>query len=324
MRLSVIVVTLRAGESLLACLASIGRALQRVDVATEIVLIDNGAPAEAIAALRARFPAVRVLGLGRNQGFAEAINHGLQATNGEWLLLLNDDTTTEPDAVAELLHAAQDRPRVGSLAAQLRFASGGAINSAGIGVDRLGVAFDRHVGELPERSERVPTEVFGASAGAALMRRAMLEQIGGFDGSFFLYGEDVDVAWRAQMAGWSCIYVPAAVVHHHHSASSVHGSAWKHAHVGRNRVRLLAKHLPTAHLVRYGAAIAAYDVAYIVVAGLSDRTLAPLSGRLRGLREWRRYRRLGRDRRPVALAAVQGPRGALARRRAFSDHSYRP
>jgi len=212
MRLSVIVVTLRAGESLLACLASIERALQRVDGATEIVLIDNGAPAEAIAALRARFPAVRVLGLGHNQGFAEAINHGLQATSGEWLLLLNDDTTTEPDAVAELLHAAQDRP-------------------------------------------------------TACPRRC---------------------------------------------------------HVGRNRVRLLTKHLPTAHLLRYGAAITAYDVAYIVVAGLSDRTLAPLSGRLRGLREWRRYRRLGRDRRPVALAAVQGPRGALARRRAFSDRSYRP
>lgn len=315
MRVSAIVVTLHAGELLAACLASIGRTLEQVDGATEIVVVDNGAPSAAIAALRERAPALRVVELGANRGFAAGVNAGIEASSGQWLLLLNDDATIERAAVVELLRAAADRPHVGSLAAQMRFAHGGAINSAGIGVDRLGVAFDRHVGEPPERGERDPTEVFGASAGGALMRRAMLEQIGGFDGSLFLYGEDADVAWRARMAGWSCLYVPAAIVHHHYSSSSVHGSASKHFYVGRNRIRLLAKHLPTAHLLRYGAAIVAYDIAYVIVAGVGDRTLAPLRGRLRGLRDWRAYRRLGGARRPVELAPIQGPRRALARRR---------
>ncbi len=68
------------------------------------------------------------------------------------------------------------------------------------------------------------TEVFGACGGGGLMRRAMLDDIGGFDDSFFLYLDDADVAWRGQMRGWRCLYAPAAVVHHHHSATTVHCS----------------------------------------------------------------------------------------------------
>jgi GT2 family glycosyltransferase len=198
----------------------------------------------------------------------------------------------------------------------MRFARGGEINSAGFGVDRVGAAFDRHIGRPPPEGDAAVTEVFGASAGAALMRRAMLADIGGFDGSFFMYLDDVDVAWRAQMRGWRALHVPAAVVHHHHSASSVHGSPFKHLHVGRNRMRLLAKHMPLAHLVRHAPAILAYDLSYVVFVGVRDRTLAPLRGRLSGLREWRRYRDLGRaGRRAVALSPRQGARGALVRGR---------
>jgi len=315
MLVSAVVVSYQARELLLASLGSLALALETIEGATEIIVVDNGSSDGAPDAVRTHFRNVRVLELGDNRGFAAAVNVGLRATSGTWLLLLNNDATVEAGAVSALLNAATGRDDVGSLAAQMRFARGGAMNSAGLGVDRLGVAFDRHIGEPPEAGERSVTEVFGASAGAALMRRAMLEQIDGFDDSFFMYLDDVDVAWRARMLGWRCLYVPEAIVHHHHSASSVHGSAFKHFHVGRNRVRLLAKHVPTAHLLRYGPAIVANDIAHIVVAGLADCTLAPLRGRLRGLREWRKYRAAGSERRPVPLAAVHGPRRVLARRR---------
>ncbi len=316
MRVSAIVVNLDARELLLACVASIAAALEPVDGPTEIVVVDNGSTDGAPAALRERFGAsVRVVELGANRGFAVGVNEGLRASTGEWLLLLNNDATVEPGCVAALLAAAASRPDVGSLAAQMRFARGGEINSAGLGVDRAGTAFDRHIGRAPEASDEVVTEVFGASAGAALMRRAMLDDIGGFDDSFFMYLDDVDVAWRARMRGWAALYVPGAVAHHHHSASSIHGSAFKHVHVGRNRVRLLAKHMPAAQLWRRGPAILAHDVAYVVFAAVTDRTLAPLRGRLQGLREWPRYRALGRDRRPVELAPRMSSWSALARRR---------
>ncbi|HWC87391.1 MAG TPA: glycosyltransferase family 2 protein [Solirubrobacteraceae bacterium] len=315
MLISAVVVTRDERELLTACLQSLAHALAAVDGPTEIVVIDNGSSDGAQAAVRRRFPAVRLIELGENRGFAAGVNEGMRASTGEWLLLLNNDTTIAPDAAAELLAAAGHAPDVGSLAAQLRFARGGAVNSAGFGVDRLGIAFDRHVGEPPDAGGTAVTEVFGACAGAALMRRAMLEDVGGFDESFFMYLDDVDLAWRAQMRGWRCLYVPAAVVHHHHSASSGHGSGFKHEHVGRNRVRLVAKHMPSGELLRYGPAMVVYDAAFVVFAAVTDRTLAPLRGRWSGVRDWRSYRARGRDRRPVALAPVQGLARALARRR---------
>jgi GT2 family glycosyltransferase len=316
---SAIVVNLNERELLGACLESLEQALAAIDGQAEVLVVDNGSCDGAQAMVHARFPRVRLIELGENRGFAAGINEGLRASAGEWLLLLNNDTTIAPDAAVELLAAGSRSPEVGSLAAQMRFARGGAINSAGFGVDRLGIAFDRHIGERPEAGETAITEVFGACAGAALMRRAMLADVGGFDESFFMYLDDVDLAWRAQMRGWRCLYVPAAVVHHHHSASSGHGSAFKHDHVGRNRVRLLAKNMPSAHLLRYGPAILAYDAAFVTFAAITDRTLAPLRGRWSGVRDWRAYRARGRDRQPVALSPVQGPARALARRRGVRE-----
>jgi GT2 family glycosyltransferase len=170
-------------------------------------------------------------------------------------------------------------------------------------------------------SEDRPVEVFGASGGAALHRRRMLEQVGGMDETFFFALDDVDLSWRAQMAGWRCLYAPAAVVHHHHGATTAHGSDVKYFHVGLNRVRTLAKNADGRILRRYGLAALAYDLAYVAYAAVMDRTLAPLRGRVRGLREWRAYRRAGVPRRPVELAPPAGLRAALERRATWSRHS---
>jgi GT2 family glycosyltransferase len=162
-------------------------------------------------------------------------------------------------------------------------------------------------------------DVFGASGGAALYRRSMLEQVGGFDETFFGYLEDVDVAWRARMAGWRCVYEPRAVVHHCHSASFGHRSPLKYYLSGRNRLRLLAKNADTGLLFRHGLTIVVYELAYAAFASIRDGTLAPIRGRLRGLADWRRYRQAGRSvRRPVALAPPEGIRGALKRRHVWS------
>jgi GT2 family glycosyltransferase len=171
-------------------------------------------------------------------------------------------------------------------------------------------------------SEREPTEVFGASGGAAMYRRAMLEEIGGFDESFFAYLEDVDVAWRAGMRGWRCLYVPDAVVTHHHSATLGHGSSRKYFLVGRNRVRLLAKNASTAQLRRYGPWMLFDDLAYIGFIALTQLTFAPLAGRFAGLREWRRYRRAGAaGRREIPLARVSGVRAALRRQKVWTKRA---
>ena len=206
----------------------------------------------------------------------------------------------------------------------MRFANGrGTINSAGIGVDRLGIAFDRLLGEPLAASENEPIEVFGACGGAALYRREMLDEIGGFDESYFFALDDADVAWRAQMNGWPASTRRRRSCMHHHGATIGHGSSLKYFHVGLNRVRTLAKNADSGQLLRHGPAMIGYDIAYVTYAALTDRTLAPLRGRLKGVRSGASYRRAGAARAGLELAPTRGLRAALGRRAAWLGNSER-
>jgi GT2 family glycosyltransferase len=320
---SAVVVNFRRPDILGDCLRSLREALAVTGVETELVVVDNASGDESLELIAQVAPEAIVLEMPSNLGFPTAVSHGIRRSSGEWVLLINNDVIVEPDAVRHLLDAVRSAPHLGSAAAQMRFAGGqaGIINSAGIGVDRLGIAYDRLLGEPVAASETEPVEVFGACCGAALLRRAMLDQIGGFDESFFFALDDADIAWRAQMHGWRSVYVPSAVVHHHHGATIGHGSSLKYFHVGLNRVRMLAKNADSRQLRRYGPAMLIYDLGYIAFTALTDRTLAPLRGRLKGLREWRSYRRAGAGRRPVELAPTRGLRAALGRRAAWLRNS---
>ena len=306
---SAIVVSQRGGPLLSACLEALRTALAPLDA--EILLVDNsehGLDAEA----------ARVLPQGDNIGFAGGVVAGVEAASGEWILLVNDDAELEPGAAVALLGAASGPAQVGSACGQVRFhARRGTINTAGLVIDRLGVAFDRLAG-APAADGGPVEEVFGASACVAVYRRAMLDAIGGFDASFFAFGEDADVAWRARAAGWTCLYVPAGVAYHHGSATAGEASAGKYFLVGRNRIRLLAKNATRGQLVRWGWAMALYDLAYVAFVAVAERSLSPLRGRLAGLREWRAYRRAGAAARgPAPLAAPTGPHGAWRQRKAY-------
>jgi GT2 family glycosyltransferase len=322
MRLSAIVVNYRRPDMTCTCLRALRAALERVDGETEIVVVDNGSADESCAVLREEAPDATLVELPENLGFPSGASVGIRHSTGEWVALINNDVVVEPDALSAMLDAGESAPDVGSVAAQMLFAGdAGVINSAGIGVDRLGIAYDRLLGRPVADSEDRRVDVFGACGGAALHRRAMLDQVGGMDESYFFALDDADLAWRAQMAGWRCLYEPAAVVHHHHGATTAHGSDLKYFHVGLNRVRTLAKNADRRMLRRYGALALAYDLAYVGYAAVTDRTLAPLRGRARGLREWRAYRSAGAPQRPVELAPVSGLRAALGRRSVWERHS---
>jgi GT2 family glycosyltransferase len=153
----------------------------------------------------------------------------------------------------------------------------------------------------------------------------MLDAVGGFDASYFAYLEDVDLAWRARIHGWTAVHAPAAVVWHHHSSTFGHRSVWKYRLVGRNRVRTLAKNATTRQLLVYGPAIVGYDLVYCAFVAVKARTLAPARGRLQGLAEWRAYRASGRPyRAAVSLSRPAGIRAALARERSYRRGSASP
>jgi GT2 family glycosyltransferase len=320
-RVSAIVVNYRRPAMTCACLEALREALSRVDGRSEVIVVDNGSKDDSIAVIRAAMPGATLLELSENRGFPTAASEAVRHSSGEWVLLVNNDVIFEPDAVSELLTVGESAPDIGSVAAQMRFADAAVINSAGIGVDRLGIAFDRLLGAPASASEDQPIDVFGACGGAALHRRQMLDDVGGMDETYFFALEDADLAWRARMRGWRCMYAPAAVVHHRHGATTAHGSDAKYFHVGINRIRTLAKNADTRTLRRYGLMMIAYDVAYMAFAAVRDRTLAPIRGRIKGIREWSEYRRAGEPRAPVELARPQGLRAALGRRAVWSRHS---
>jgi GT2 family glycosyltransferase len=320
---STIIVNHERRDLLQSCLESLERALGAVDEETELIVVDNGSRDGSAALVRERFPAIKVVALDRNEGFAGGVSRGIDQARGEWIAVFNNDTTVEPDAVAVMLEAGRLHPRVGAVAAQMRFADRrDVLNSAGLELDRLGIAADRLVGKrVDNHGPRLPYEVFGATGGAAIFRRDMLNQVGGFDESYFAFFEDADLAWRAHSHGWRALYAPEAVVYHHHSATAQHGSPAKLYLVGRNRVRTLAKNATVGMLLVNGPWMLAYDAAYVAFASVTGRTLAPLRGRLHGLREWRAYRRAGTGhRRPLRLRRPLGFRRALQRHKRYTEH----
>jgi GT2 family glycosyltransferase len=310
--LSIVVPAYSDGHVIREALAALERAADRVDDDVEIIAVLNRQFPELDPG-----PHTRLLRFVSNLGFASAVMRGVRSSTGEWVIVVNDDCIVEPESLRALLEAA-DRDRIGSVTGLLVFADRpGIVNAAGLVVDQFGVASERFVG-CPVEVAGETTDVFGGTGGFTAYRRAMLEDVGGFDESFFAYYEDADLSWRARMAGWRCIFTPRARAHHAHSASLGHGSAAKLYLVGRNRVRMLAKNLPPEHLRRRAASILLYDLGYMLAAAIRYRTLAPVRGRIAGLREWRRYRMAGAaSRREVELAPPPGFRAALSRDRAY-------
>lgn len=315
LRVSAVVVNYQQRDLLRSCLESLREALRMIGGGQEIIVVDNGSSDGSGEMVRTEFPEARLIELPENAGFAGGVSVGIQHAKGDWILCVNNDATVAPDSIEQLLRAAESGgDEIGSVAAQMVFADRpGVINSAGIVVDRLGVASDRLLGEPVGASEQMPVDVFGTSAGAGLYRRTMLEEVP-FDKTFFAYLEDVDVAWRARMRGWRCLYVPTAVVRHHHSMTAVHGSSFKYYWTGRNRVRVLARNATLGQLVWFGPAMLAFDLAYVGFVLIRDRSLVPVRGRIDGLRSWRADRRAAAPyRRSVELPLFLGFRAALRR-----------
>ena len=274
------------GQHLLArCLESLAVQTYRDFV---VIVVDNHSTDGSVAWLRAVHPDVQVIVNAENRGFATAINQGIRATHSRYLVTLNNDTAPAPDWLAALVAAVESDGAIGMVASKMLFADRPQmINSAGIAIDRVGIAWDWRGGEPDDPDERALVEIFGPCAGAALYRRAMLDEIGLFDEDFFAYMEDVDLAWRARAAGWRCLYAPQARVLHHHSATGKEGSPFKSFHLGRNKLWLLAKNYPVRELWHHVPLVWLYEGFALLYALCFRRDIHAWRGRWAGLRGWR-------------------------------------
>jgi N-acetylglucosaminyl-diphospho-decaprenol L-rhamnosyltransferase len=190
----------------------------------EVALIDNGSADRSIEVARSILPDVRVISLGKNQGFAGAVRRGIEASRGEYIALLNNDAVPEASWLHALLHAAKADNQIGMVASRILNRDGIAIDSLGLAPARNGMAVLIGHGQSLESPPRYPggnqrggaitEEPFGPSGAAALYRRDMLDQFGGFPERFFCYYEDLWVAWQGRLRGWKCVLADDAVVRH--------------------------------------------------------------------------------------------------------------
>jgi len=213
----------------------------------EIILVDNASSDGSIDIVR-RFPSVRLLALNHNSGFALGNNLAIEAAaeESEWIVLINPDAFAEPRWLEALLTSAVSNPGFDVFGSKLVNAFDPRV------LDGTGDAYHvsgrvwriRHGAHEQSSAENVH-EVFSPCAAAALYRRSVLRELGGFDADYFCYVEDVDLGFRLRLAGYRCLYVPQSVAHHVGSGTTGgrHSSfALYHGH--RNLVWTFVKNMP--------------------------------------------------------------------------------
>jgi GT2 family glycosyltransferase len=245
---AVVIVTWNRRELLRSCLQSLTR--QQLNQPFEVVVVDNGSSdgsPEMVLEEFAEHPAFR-LKLVRNlenRGFCAANTQGFEASNSELVALLNNDAEAEPDWLRALTGAFEENREVGMAASKiLVYEDPRRIDKAGHLIYPDGQNRGRGTGEIDAGQYDCVEEVLWPDGCAAMYRREMLDQIGGFDEDFFAYADDAELGLRARIAGWSCLYIPRAVVRHHRGATLGVRSSRRLQLIERNRVLLAFKLFP--------------------------------------------------------------------------------
>lgn len=225
----------------------------------EVVVVDNGShDGSPEMALRefSENPVFRLKLIRNrdNRGFCAANNQGFAASRSELVALLNNDAEAEPDWLAALAGAFEVRAEVGMAASKiLVHEDPRRIDKAGHLIYPDGQNRGRGSGELDTGQYDRIEDVLWPDGCAAMYRRAMLDQIGGFDEDFFAYADDAELGLRARIAGWKCVYIPRAVARHHRGATLGLLSSRRLELIERNRVLLAAKLFPWSLLWLNGA-----------------------------------------------------------------------
>ena len=279
---AVVIVNYRSGAALLQCVED-----WQADGADEVIVVDNGSDDGSVDRVRAHHPGLDIVVPGRNLGYGSAANRGVATVTAPLVLVSNPDLEVRPGTLAALVGALAARPQWGLVGPLVRTTSGerypsarrfpSLVDSAGhalLGLFAPDNRFTRSYqqSELDGATEQV-RPVDWVSGACFLVRRDAFEGVGGFDESYFMYAEDVDLCWRLGREGWRVLYVPTAEVTHLQGRST-----------DRHPYRMILEHHRS--LLRFASRSSAgwrRLLLPIVAAGLMVRTgLASLSRVVRG------------------------------------------
>jgi GT2 family glycosyltransferase len=252
-KVRVIVLNHNGGELVLRAVESI--LATRTSHTLHVVVVDNASTDGSADLVERRFPTVQLVRSTHNGGFP-ANNLALRDLTGtDHVALVNPDAFVDPDWLEPLVDALDRDAQLGAACPLLLFAARDdqdreVINNAGCEVLDNGYARDRLMGTVFAPGTVDPVDVFAWTGGAVLLRRDYLDDVGLFDERFFLYYEDIDLAWRGRARGWRYRLVPQSIVRHEHAATVGVGSSVHRYYTERNRLLTMVKNAPVAMVVR--------------------------------------------------------------------------
>ncbi len=255
-RVNIIILNWNDAPSALACAASV-RTSTYQDYSYRVV--DNGSTDGSAEALETALGPDHVLRVGRNDGYTGGMNAGIaawMATDAPFVLLLTEDVRVEPNTLAALVEALTPRPTLGVVGPVIMNRRNGAVHSAGGFVRREGVHIMHSMVEpatdvASPRSAQDVDEFQWIDGCCMLIRRQVIDSVGGFDERFFMYGDEVDLCWRASLAGWSIGLVKSA------RASQIPGDSlsnrFREYYLPRNKIIFCRKHFGAQAALRAAA-----------------------------------------------------------------------
>jgi GT2 family glycosyltransferase len=248
-RSSVVIPNVNGERFLSDCLTAL-RA--QTDNDFEVILVDNGSTDGSLTLVRESFPEVRVIELGDNFGFAKAMNVGIEATAGDYVALLNNDTRVAREWLAELVDCLERHPEAAAAGSKtLLMRDESLIDGAGDVMNWSFLPHPRGHGEPDSDRYREEIRVTAASAAACIWRADALHDIGHFDEDFFIYYEDVDLGLRARLLGYESWYAPRSTALHARGAWTAGRSEFTFFHPVKNRWFMIVKNVPAALLLRH-------------------------------------------------------------------------
>jgi GT2 family glycosyltransferase len=246
----VVVPNWNGAHDLQSCLDS----LQAQTLAPHIIVVDNGSTDASLSILE-QFTNIEVIKHAKNRGYAGGVNPGFQHAielKATYVAPFNNDAIADKDWLKHLVDYLDQHENYGIAACKLLTGDGKKLDSTGDYYTNWGLPYPRGRGESDIDKYDTQTDIFAASGGASLYRIAMLEQIGLFDEDFFAYYEDVDLSFRAQLAGWKVAYVPAARAYHQIGATSGKVKGFTTYQTMKNLPLLLHKNMPKKYIFRVG------------------------------------------------------------------------
>ena len=239
------------GKDLLdACLSS----LQTQTHKHTVVIVDNGSTDGSASYIKKNYPEIQLIVRDKNYGFTGGVNPGIEAAiekGAEFVALLNNDAVVEKDWLEKLAKTMSENPKAGIVTSKILRMDKKHLDSTGDFYSIWGLPFPRGRNEVDSGKYDDQLEVFGASGGASLYRTALFDEIGLFDQDFFAYFEDVDLSFRAQLAGWKVRYQPQAIAYHHLNATASKLGNFARYHSAKNFLLVYAKNMPLKLYLKY-------------------------------------------------------------------------